>query len=404
MRYSHSSIETFRNCPLQFKYRYIEKVDIPIKQNIEAFMGSMVHNTLEKLYTDLKYNKLLSLEEVINIYNNFWKDNFSLEKVEIIREGYNEENYKSLGEKCLVDYYNTYKPFNQGKTIGLEMQIDISLYDKEKNKTYNLIGYIDRLSLVSEKKIEIIDYKTNNTPKTQQEVDLDKQLALYSIAIKEKFPFIEEIDLCWFFLQSNIKQVSKRTDLDLENLKKETIKIIREIETSKEKNSFPGNPSALCDWCNFRSICPFKSHDVITKELPENEYLKEEGVFLVNKYQEFSEKKKKLSKEIDTELEKLKDAILVYSKKNNLEKIFGKDKSLLIKQYASYKIPEKGSLERKELEKIIKESNLWDQVSDLSYIQISNLLKEDFFDSSFRKKLLNFLKEDKIYRLYLNNK
>ncbi|MDD4050024.1 MAG: PD-(D/E)XK nuclease family protein [Candidatus ainarchaeum sp.] len=404
MRYSHSSMETFRNCPLQFKYKYIEKVDIPIKNNIEAFMGSMVHNTLEKLYTDLKYNKLLSLEEVLDYYNKSWTDNFSFDKVEIIREGYTEENYKSLGQDYLKNYYNTYKPFNQGKTIGLEMQVNISLYDKERQKTYDLIGYIDRLSLVSDNHIEIIDYKTNNSAKTQQEVDVDKQLALYSIAIKEKFPFVEKIDLCWFFLSAGIKQVSTRTVDDLEKLKQETIEIIREIEDSKQKNNFPGKPSALCDWCAFRSICPFKAHDVITKNLPENEYLKEEGVFLVDKYQEFTEKKKALLEKIDPEIEKLKEAIINYSKKNNLEKLFGKEKSLIVKEYSSFKIPEKKSKEREELEALLKENNFWPLVSDLSYIEISNLIKNGFFESSFKEKLLKYLKEEKINRLYLNKK
>lgn len=404
MRYSHSSIETFKNCPLQFNYRYVEKVKIDLKQNIEAFMGSMVHDTLEKLYTDLKYNKLLSLEETLEVYNNFWKEKFSFQTVEIIRKGYTEENYRSLGEKYLINYYNKYKPFNQGTTLGLEMELNISLKDKERNKVYNLIGYIDRLSLVSENHIEIIDYKTNNVAKTQEEVDKDNQLALYSIAIKEQFPFIEKIDLCWFFLSAGIKQVSNRDNLQLDSLKKEIIIKIREIEDSIEKKNFPAKPSALCDWCSYRSICPYKAHDVITSNLPENKYLKEDGVVLVNKYQKLSEKKNNLTKDIDKEIEKLKEAILYYSKKNNLEKLFGTDKALLIKQYESYKLPEKDSQKRKDLEKIIKESNLWDELSDLSYIKISNLLKDDFFDSSFKEKLLDYLTFEKIYRFYLNKK
>lgn len=404
MRYSHSSIETFKNCPLQFNYRYVEKVKIDLKQNIEAFMGSMVHDTLEKLYTDLKYNKTLSLEETLEVYNKYWTDQFSFDTVEIIREGYTEENYRSLGEKYLTNYYNTYKPFNQGTTLGLEMQVNISLYDSKKDKTYNLIGYIDRLSLVSENHIEIIDYKTNNVAKTQEEVDKDKQLALYSIAVREQFPFIEKIDLCWFFLSAGIKQVSKRDENQLVILKQEIIETIREIEDAIEKDKFPAKPSALCNWCSYRSICPFKSHDLKKEELSENEYLKEEGVILVNKYQELSEKKNKLTKEIDSELEKLKDAIIYYSKKNNYEKLFGTDKSLLVKQYDSYKFPDKDSQKRKDFEKLVKESNLWSELSDLSYIKVSNLLKDDFFDTSFKEKLLKYLNYEKIYRLYLNKK
>jgi len=404
MRYSHSSLETFRNCPLQFNYKYVEKIQIDLKKNMEAFMGSMVHDTLEKLYTDLKYKKLLSLEELLIFYNNLWKENYSTETVEIIREGYTELQYKSLGEEYLTNYYNTYKPFNQGKTIGLEMQVNLSLYDKERDKTYNLIGFIDRLSLVSENHIEIIDYKTNISPKTQEEVDIDKQLALYSIAVREKFPFVERIDLCWYFLSVGIKQVSSRTDLELEMLKEETIKTIREIEDSVEKDNFPGKPSALCNWCSYRSVCPFKAHDEKLKKLSENEYLKEEGFFLVNKYQELTNLKKNLTQDVDIQLEKLKDAIITYSKKNNFEKIFGSDKAILVREYDSIKLPEKGTIKRDSLEKLVKENNFWESLSDLSYIQISNLLKDDFFSKDFKEKLLNYINQNKIYRIYLNKK
>ncbi len=397
-------METFRNCPLQFNYKYVEKIKIETKQNIEAFMGSMVHETLEKLYVDLKYNKILSLEEIIIYYNNIWKNNFSFDKVEIIREGYTENQYKSLGEEYLTNYYNTYKPFNQGKTIGLEMKINLSLYDKERNKTYNLIGYIDRLSLVSENHIEIIDYKTNISPKTQEEVDIDKQLALYSIAVREKFPFIEKIDLCWFFLSVGIKQVSTRTVEELDLLKESSIKVIREIEDATVKKKFPGKPSGLCNWCSYRSVCPFKAHDIKIKQLSENEYLKEEGVFLVNKYQELTELKKNLTQDVDIQLEKLKDAIINYSKVNHLEKLFGENKSIFIKEYDSIKLPERGTLKRGNLEKLIRDNNLWDSLSDLSYIQISNSLKKDFFSQEFKEKLFNYLKQDKIYRLYMNKR
>ena len=49
--YSHSRISTFETCPLKFKLRYLDKIE-PLRGNIEAFMGSRVHDTLEKLYRD----------------------------------------------------------------------------------------------------------------------------------------------------------------------------------------------------------------------------------------------------------------------------------------------------------------------------------------------------------------
>jgi len=406
MRYSHSSMETFRNCPLQFKYNYIDKPDIVKKQNMEAFMGSMVHDTLEKLYKDIKFNKLNTVEEILEYYDTIWKEKYSEETVEIIRIQYNIDHYKSLGRKYLVEYYEKYKSFNQGKVLGLEQQVNIKLYDKLKEKNYELIGYIDRLTLLEDNYIEIGDYKTNNEAKTQQQVDVDKQLALYSIAIKEMYPFIEKIDLAWYFLSAGIKQVSLRTDLQLEQLKQNVIDTIREIEYAKEIDNFPGKISGLCNWCSFRSICPLKSHDLLDKQKPleENKYLKQEGIDLVNKYDELTNKKKEATKDIDVELEQLKSAITYYSNKNNLKRLFGTNKTLIIKTYDSIKLPEKHTKEREDLELLIKNNNLWDQFSDLSYIRISALLKQNFFSEDFRTELLKYIKESKIHRMYLNKK
>jgi len=404
MIYSHSSISTFKNCALQFKYNYIEKPDIVKKQNMEAFMGSIVHQTLEKLYTDLKYSKLLSLQEVIDFYTKHWNENYSEETVEIIRKEYKKEHYFELGKKYLTEYYETYKPFDQGKTIGLEQKVNLKLYDSVKQKTYNLVGYIDRLTLYNQDHIEIGDYKTNNKAKTQEEVDIDRQLALYSIAIKKLYPFVEKIDLAWYFLSAGIKQISHRSEEQLKDLENQIIEDIRDIENAIEKNNFPAKPSGLCDWCAFRSICPFKAHDEITKELPENEYLKEPGVVLVDKYTELTELKKELTKDIDTNIEKLKEAIIEYSKKNNFEKIFGSKKSILVREYDSIKLPDSTTSERKNLEKIIKEKNLWDQFTTLSYIKFSEAFKNKLLTPEFEQELKRYLKISKIYRVYVNKK
>jgi putative RecB family exonuclease len=401
MIYSHSSISSFKNCPLQFKFNYIEKPDIDKKQNVEAFMGSVVHKCLEKLYKDLKFNKQNSLEFMLDFYEKEWNTNYSENKVEIIRKEYTVYHYKSLGKNYLINYYKKYKPFNDGKVIGLEQQVNITLYDDQRNKNYYLVGYIDRLTLLSDNHIEIGDYKTNLDAKTQSEVDQDKQLALYSIAIKEQYPFIEKIDLAWYFLSAGIKQISSRTDEQLEQLKKEIINNIRYIEDAIEKSNFPGKVSGLCDWCPFRSICPLKAHDELSNT-PSNIYLKKEGVDLVDKYNKLIEIKKELTKDINQEIELVKEALFEYSKNNNFQKIIGTNNSIIIREYDSITLPEKNSDKRVELELLIKNNNLWNELSDLSYMEISKFLKNDFFSNEFKNKLLKYIKINKIQKFYIN--
>lgn len=63
--FSRSRIRTFENCPLQYKYHYLDKIKPDVPNTVEAFMGSRVHEVLEKLYKDLRYKKLNSLEKLL---------------------------------------------------------------------------------------------------------------------------------------------------------------------------------------------------------------------------------------------------------------------------------------------------------------------------------------------------
>ena len=65
--YSHSRLSCFEQCPQKFKLHYIDKVKTEVEESVEAFMGSRVHDTLEKLYRDLQYQKMNSLEDLLCI-------------------------------------------------------------------------------------------------------------------------------------------------------------------------------------------------------------------------------------------------------------------------------------------------------------------------------------------------
>jgi len=51
--YSNSRIETFEQCPRKYKFRYLENIKTGT-EGVEAYVGKRVHETLEKLYRDLK--------------------------------------------------------------------------------------------------------------------------------------------------------------------------------------------------------------------------------------------------------------------------------------------------------------------------------------------------------------
>ncbi|MDD5499564.1 MAG: PD-(D/E)XK nuclease family protein [Candidatus Nanoarchaeia archaeon] len=244
MIYSHSSISTFNQCPLKFKMRYIDKITPELKKTIEAFMGGIVHEVLQELYESVMEKRIPGFDEVQESLINKWKNSWD-DEIQIIKEGMKKENYFESALRFLKNYYEKCHPFNEGEIIGIEQEVRIIIKGKE------LIGYIDRLEKKGDE-YHIIDYKTNNWLKSQEELDEDKQLAIYQIAVMEKF-CTDKVVLNWHFLNFNELMQSKRTKEQINELKDELFKKINEIESEKE---FKACKSRLCDWCEYKKQCP----------------------------------------------------------------------------------------------------------------------------------------------------
>ncbi len=248
--YSHSRLSVFEQCPYRYKLKYIDKVPPVIKETIEAFLGKIVHSSLEWFHKQIMENKTPKLDELIKVYLDNWQKSFH-DEIHLVKRDYDHQDYLERGVKFLIDYYNENYPFDEN-IIALEKRVKILLDEERKHW---IIGYIDKL-VYNEKtgEYEVHDYKTANSLPTIEKIENDRQLALYALAVKELFGEDKEVKLIWHYLSFNKKIYSRRTNNALENLKKEILKIIEIIESTKE---FPPNPSILCEWCEYKPICPF---------------------------------------------------------------------------------------------------------------------------------------------------
>jgi len=247
--YSHSKLSTFEQCPLKFKYRYIDFITPEFKETIECFLGKQVHNTLDWLY-NREDRETLNLDDIINHFIQNWNQNFN-PQIKIIKQELTTEHYFNKGIKSLINYFLSNTPFKDN-TIATEKKIFFNL---DSDGKYKLIGYIDRLVYNKETNIfEIHDYKTSNSMKSQEELDKDRQLALYSLAIRELYQEANDVHLIWHFLEHNKKMISKRTTEQLQQLKQEILNLIKKIEL---ENEFLANPGILCNWCEFQNYCPY---------------------------------------------------------------------------------------------------------------------------------------------------
>ncbi|OGJ12553.1 hypothetical protein A3K82_00035 [Candidatus Pacearchaeota archaeon RBG_19FT_COMBO_34_9] len=244
--YSHSKLETFEKCRLKYKYRYIDKIVPKIPKSIEAYLGSMVHEALEWLYIKVMERKIPTVNELIDFFSEKWIENFSPD-ILIVRKEKITQDYFNMGIEFLVNYYMKNQPFTDN-TIAIEERVEIN-FDEERK----IIGYVDRLvHNLNRNEIEIHDYKTSASLLSREIMENSRQLALYSLAIKEMYGKDKNVSMVWHFLAHDMKFSLSRTNEQLDKLKKEVIELIDEIENTKD---FPANKSRLCDWCEYKDIC-----------------------------------------------------------------------------------------------------------------------------------------------------
>jgi putative RecB family exonuclease len=246
--YSHSRLATFEDCPKRFEYRYVLKIETET-EGIEAFVGKRVHEVLERLYLAVGRQMMPSLPRVIQRYHKMFDDEYDPHRVRIVRKDTPLAFYRNLGERCLSDYYRRHYPFDQCETLGVERRVTFSL---DADDRYRLQGIIDRIARAPDGTIEIHDYKTGRRVPKQEELDCDRQLALYQIGLAREYPD-EPMRLVWHYLQHNRVHSSTRTPDQLDTLREDTMGVIDRIRTEIE---YKPRRSGLCDWCEYNDRCP----------------------------------------------------------------------------------------------------------------------------------------------------
>ena len=368
--YSHSRVSCFENCPYQYKLRYIDRVKVDVPTTIEAFMGDIVHRTLEKLYKDKKFKKRIALASLLKFYNETWEKEFS-DDILIVKasEGLKASHYKKMGIKFVTDYFNRMKPFEQLTILGLETTDRMTLPDGNQWHVR-----IDKLACDDEGNYFVCDYKTNSRMKDQEEADSDRQLALYSIWVKDKFKDAKSVKLVWHMLAFNKDAVSERSDEELKKLQEDVCDTIKEMETATE---FPRKLSGLCNYCVYKEICPsFKHGAELEKKETVKEFKDDEGVKMVDEFGEI----KKLLYDLKKREETLKGNLVEFAKQKEVDVIYGSNMKARVKEFEKVVMPE----DKEKFIQLLKDKGLWDEFSMICYPRLQSKVVKGEVDKDVR--------------------
>ncbi|HZX11091.1 MAG TPA: PD-(D/E)XK nuclease family protein [Acidobacteriota bacterium] len=395
--FSISRIGTYEKCPLQYKYAYIDRIKVEAEDTVETFLGSRVHEALEKLYRDKQYEKQMSLDELLDYYNQIWEEKWK-DSVIIVKDDYTQDNYRKIGERQLKDYFQRHAPFDEGRILGLETKRFLPLDEQGK---YSFHIRIDRLMYRGDGLYEVHDYKTGSFLIDQETLDRDRQLAMYSLWVKEQFKDFKKARLVWHFLNFDKEMESFRTHEELEDLRQEILEEIKYIEAADE---FPANVSELCSWCLYKPICPEWKHQVELEGKEENEYLNDPGLKLVDEYVRLKDELKEHQKEAGEKLKKIEEALIVFCEKEGVSAVAGSEKKISVNEYKDISFPGKSSREREELEALLREIGKWDEVCTVDVHTLKNVFKSRDWGESELALLKKYAEEKRKFRFTIKNK
>jgi len=230
---SESKYQTFKECKLKYRYRYVDRLPEPGAANTEALhFGSYIHQVLEE---GVEAKDLAELEELSKGIKGSYKVS------------------KKYDGKDLICFRNFLK-FNAklGKTEGIELVFEVPL---EGDITLN--GVIDRIIKGSDGGYLVIDYKTSKREKSRVELYQDSQLKGYAYAVHKLYnvPLSKITAAHYYPLTNNFVHV-KYSIPQINAHVKTVVKKVWDIRKAKKEDMRPSR-NQFCDWCVWqKKHCP----------------------------------------------------------------------------------------------------------------------------------------------------
>lgn len=366
--FSYSQMSLYRECPLKYKFKYIDK--LPEKPKPYFAFGQAIHSALEFFHSKLPPP---SYPELIDFFSANWhKKNYA-------EKGYKNPEMENMdfqkGEVVLKKYWLKHK---DERTLPFlcEYKGCVEVDGLE------VVVIVDRIEYLGNGKIKIIDYKTGKEGKRnsdqlymyQKILEMDKELAQkIKDKLKEDVDRVEVENMLYYYVE-NLKEVSfkRADDWEIMNFWKKVLDIVENIK----ENKFEPNPGEMqCNYCDFKSKCPIFVDTFRPKKYkPEkNGNLKEN----MKKYAEISLEIEKMKKE----LTRLESELNDFFERNSLDY---EDEDYKIKLEKKEKLE---ITDRQELINFLKEEKIYEKTLRPTLQSIIDLLEDETIDEMIKKKL-----------------
>ena len=245
---SPSRAADFKQCPLLFRFRTIDKLEGP--PSPAAARGTLVHAVLEHLF-DLPAADRTPAAAVALLeprWSALVEERPELKAMIDDDEVLTQESWFA-GAQTLVEQW-----FDLEDPTRLEPAAR-ELYVETEVEGLTLRGYVDRLDVAPDGAMRVVDYKTGRSPSELFEAKALFQMKFYALVlwrIHGEIP--RQLQLVYL---GNGEVVRYAPDeVDLLAIERNIRAIWDAVVRAAQTGDWRPRTSRLCDWCDFRDLCP----------------------------------------------------------------------------------------------------------------------------------------------------
>lgn len=242
---SPSSISSFKECPLAFRFSYLER--LPEPPSPWASKGTLVHRALELLMCRPAEDRTVdaALADLDRARTEL-ADDPEFSGLELTDE--ERILFHADAEQLVRRYFELEDPTTVNP-IGLELKLQADI-----NGT-RLRGIIDRLDLDADGELVITDYKTGAVPSDRFERKSLSGVHIYAL-LCERMLGRRPARVQLFYLKKPEAIIATPTDQTIGGVMGRTTALWKAIETACARDDFRPHQSRLCDFCAFQAYCP----------------------------------------------------------------------------------------------------------------------------------------------------
>jgi DNA helicase-2/ATP-dependent DNA helicase PcrA len=228
---SASDIETYRTCPLKYKFARVFR--IPQEPTLNQRFGIAVHQVLERFHV----GGMETWDQMAELFDAAWR-----------RGGFGESDQErqlhAKARSSLQRYLERYRT-EQAEPVWFERQFAFSL------GPHLLRGRVDRVDRLPSGGYQLIDYKTGR-PKTPSQLRNDVQLAVYALAAREAWD-LDTAEGAYHYVLDDEKVPLPPAAVDREWISETVFSVAEGILGQ----GFEPTPSyTACSMCDYRIVCP----------------------------------------------------------------------------------------------------------------------------------------------------